>query len=140
MASFYNADQDALIMSVGKEAVAEGTPLPIAFLKIADEMGRPVSSIQGRYKRLQKALKNGNDSTTISESDRIILKLKALHREKDRNAEKVDLFKNKFHALQKEHDNLKQEYRNLQLQYQTLIDTVKKVIGEEDGGNEFEAS
>ncbi|MCY9545214.1 hypothetical protein M5X02_31805, partial [Paenibacillus alvei] len=95
--------------------------------------------VYGRYKRLSKSLKNG-DVSTLSDSEKVILKLKALSREKDRNAEKVDLYKDKFEALQKEHDTLKRKYRNLQLEHQTLVDTVNKVLGDDIivGDNELE--
>ncbi|TVX85959.1 hypothetical protein [Paenibacillus agilis] len=130
MGKSFTKEQDVIILSVGKEAQEEGTSLHIAFIKIADELDRKVSSVYGRYKRLTTSLKNGNTSA-LTDSEKVVLKLKALSREKERNAEKFDLYKEKFEALQKEHDILKRKHRKLQLEHQTLIDTVNKAIGEE---------
>lgn len=130
MAQRFTTDEDAIIMSYAKEAEDEGTPYMIAFIRPADEMGKTVKSLVNRHRRLVKILKN-KENDTMSEAEKIVLRLKALNRERERNAEKSDLYKEKFDALKEEHEKLKMAHRKLQLEHQTLVNTVKNVLGDD---------
>lgn len=131
--SNYTPEEDAVILAYAKEAEDEGMTLTTAFFKAADELKRPVKSVTNRHRRLTKALKGEGKGKVkpLSDAEKLVLRLKALSRERERNAEKSELYKDKFEALKGEHEKLKKAYRQLQMEHQTLIDTVNNILGEE---------
>lgn len=127
----FGPEEDAVIMAYAKEAEAEGMPYTTAYIRAADELKRPVKSVTGRHRRLVKALEGSGNVKPLSDAEKLVLRLKALSREKERNAEKSGLYKDKFDALKEEHEKLKKAYHKLQMEHQALIDTVNSVLGEE---------
>jgi hypothetical protein len=134
----YTAEEDAIILSYVKEAQAEGLPVATAYIKIADEITRPVGSVSNRHGRIMKKLNAGEElkyknsnkikQKGLSDSELIILKLKALKRDKLRSAEKTDMYKDQYKALSKEHETLQKNYQSLKAEYDKVIKMLKETL------------
>lgn len=133
----YTSDEDATLLSIVKKAQDEGIPLATAYIKAADELGRAVKSVSNRHGRLiNPGKKSRRSAKSLSEGELLALKLKAIKRDNERNAEKSNMYKERYADLEKEHTALKKKYDSLLSEHENLIKTVKEVLGEdEDGGS-----
>ncbi len=131
----YTPEEDATILAYCKEAQAEGATLKTAHIALADKLERPVGSVSNRYNRLIKKV-DGGVLKGATDGEMLVVRLKALAREKERNAEKSDHYKEMYRKLQNEHDDLKRQYKALQQEHQKLIDTVKEALGENEEESE----
>jgi hypothetical protein len=127
----FTNEEDAVILAYCKEARDEGVPQSTVYFKIADELKRPIGSVEYRAKRLAKAMTSKGAVKGISDSERLVLRLKSLSHERVRSAEKVEVYKDKFQNLDKDYKALQRRYRDLQLEHQALIDTVRKALGDD---------
>lgn len=133
----YSPEEDAIILSYCKEAQQEGTTLKAAYIVLADKLDRPEGSVSNRHSRLMKAQgRMTAGGKGISESEMLVIKLKALSNEKERSNERSDHFKNKLSTLQADYDKLSNEYRLLKHEHQRLVATVKQALGEDEEVNE----
>jgi hypothetical protein len=129
----YTPDEDAIVLSIVKEAIDEGLPLATGYLKAADELGRPVGSVSNRHRRLINPNKDASTKKTdkvLSEGEKLALRLKALKRDRERSSEKSEMFKERFTDLEKEYTTLKKKYDALSIEHANLIKTVSDVLGE----------
>lgn len=141
----FTAEEDSTLLAIAKEAKDEGVPLATAFIKAADELGRPVKSVTNRYSRLRKAMGGGQDGLvrSLSETEQLTIKLKALAKEMGRRDEKQDIWRTKYMELQHDYNEAQSALRKLTAEHNNLINVVKDLLGEnkepdDDGQGEMD--
>lgn len=131
----YTTDEDARILAVVEEAVKEGHTQKIAFLMLEEELtDRKASSIESRYKAL--TYKKNKNNKVLSDTERIIASLKTLNHNNIRNQEKVNMWKSKFEASQKELKIMNEKYSKLYEEHDVLLKTVSDTLGIELGSHQ----
>lgn len=128
----YIPQEDSILQAIIEEAKQEGIPLSTAYIKIAEELQRPVGSVANRHRRLMKKDELGSTPRKkhLSESELLVLKLKSIKRDKERSAEKSNMYKEKYDDLKVDYNDLMKKHQQLQHEHQKLIDTVKEALGE----------
>lgn len=122
----FTKEEDAVILRITTEATNNGIPLSTAFIKAADELeDRDVDSVQRRYNRIAKG------KSVLSENELIVIKLKAIARDRTRDAEKVGKFKETHDELKKKNAQLQKDFDDLQRKYNELKESVMMALGEE---------
>lgn len=138
----YTPEEDQKILAYCDDAKKEGKPWNTTYIVLSDILLRPVKSITNRHRRLMKDRDGGRNSINkLSEGERLILKLKNIKHENSRNAEKSELYKEKYDDLNREYKEIKKKYQILVQEHQALIATVKEALGEineEDQSKETE--
>lgn len=125
MAKRFTPEEDAQILAMVQEAKAEGYANRLVFTMLEEKLeGRLSSAIEGRYKTLMK-----NSKGKLSDADKIIAGLRTLNQNNKRNQEKVDVWKSKFDASQKQLKVVQGEYDKLYAEHQAILKTVSDVLG-----------
>ena len=124
----YTPEQDQLIITRITAAKAAGGDLGAVFMALADEIGRPISGIKGRWNRLKKDLEGGGGD---NEAGGLVKKLRSIRenqndliRQRDAYKMRAEKLEHQLKKMQKDHNALKQEY-------EALVSEVAAIIGQD---------
>lgn len=130
--SGFTPEEDAIILSYIKKADENPDATYSAmYPMIAEELNRDVDlkKIQNRAYTLRKSLRE----KSLTDKDKILLKLRSITRDQKNTYTKVNHYKEKFNALKKEHESLKKDYDILKKEHEEIMSVLQEVLGENEG-------
>lgn len=123
----YTQENDQLIITRITAAKAAGADMTAVMMALADEIGRPLSGVKGRWNRLKKDLED--ESGSGDQASGLIKKLRNIRADREEMERQRDAYKLRAEKAEAQVKKVEKDLNALKQKYEALVAEVAAIVG-----------